>query len=142
MHPRSGGVDPGRDGCRVPIPWSGDTPPYGFSPPGVETWLPQPDTWAALTVAAQAGDPGSMLRLYRDALRQRRDLRASGAHRFDWLDLGPDVLAFRRGASFVSVTNLSDGPVDLPAGARVRLASVPVEGGRLPADASAWLELA
>ena len=32
MHFQSGGVDPGRDGCRVPLPWSGDTPPFGFSP--------------------------------------------------------------------------------------------------------------
>ena len=32
MHVRSGGVDPGRDGCRVPLPWSGTQPPYGFSP--------------------------------------------------------------------------------------------------------------
>ncbi|MFI2708346.1 glycoside hydrolase family 13 protein, partial [Nocardioides sp. CER28] len=51
MHARSGGVDPGRDGCRVPLPWSGAEPPYGFSPAGVETWLPQPPDWAALTVA-------------------------------------------------------------------------------------------
>ena len=32
MHARSGGIDPGRDGCRVPLPWSGDEPPFGFSP--------------------------------------------------------------------------------------------------------------
>ncbi len=51
------------------------------------------------------------------------------------------VIAFRRGR-FVAVTNLSEAPVDLPAGARIRLASAPVEGGRLPADASAWLDLA
>ena len=31
MHARSGGVDPGRDGCRVPLPWAGEAPPYGFS---------------------------------------------------------------------------------------------------------------
>ena len=36
MHVRSGGVDPGRDGCRVPLPWSGDEPPYGFSPAGAD----------------------------------------------------------------------------------------------------------
>ncbi len=34
MHARSGGVDPGRDGCRVPLPWSGDARPFGFSPDG------------------------------------------------------------------------------------------------------------
>ncbi len=73
MHARSGGVDPGRDGCRVPFPWSGATPPYGFSDRPVEPWLPQPGDWAALTAAVQAGDPGSMLELYRSALRLRRE---------------------------------------------------------------------
>ena len=27
---RSGGTDRGRDGCRVPLPWSGKEPPFGF----------------------------------------------------------------------------------------------------------------
>lgn len=29
---RTNGEDPGRDGCRVPLPWNGTTEPYGFSP--------------------------------------------------------------------------------------------------------------
>jgi alpha-glucosidase len=145
MHARSGGVDPGRDGCRVPFPWSGTEPPYGFSPRPVDTWLPQPAGWGSRTAAAQAGDPGSTLALYRDALRLRRhrpELGAGdGAGALRWLDLGPDVIAFVRGERFASVTNLSDGPVDLPTPARVTLASTPVEGGVLPVDATAWLDL-
>ena len=45
---RSGHTDRGRDGCRVPVPWSGDAPPYGFSPAGATAppWLPQPAGWA------------------------------------------------------------------------------------------------
>jgi len=31
---RSGRTVRGRDGCRVPIPWEGDAPPFGFGPPG------------------------------------------------------------------------------------------------------------
>ena len=71
MHARSGGVDPGRDGCRVPLPWSGETEPFGFSPDGATSrpWLTQPSHWADLTVERQAADPDSMLRLYREALR-------------------------------------------------------------------------
>jgi alpha-glucosidase len=145
MHARSGGVDPGRDGCRVPFPWSGTAPPYGFSPRPVGTWLPQPPDWGSRTAAAQAGDPGSMLALYREALRLRHDRpdlgAGSGRGRFRWLDLGPDVIAFGRGDRFVCVTNLSGGPVDLPSPAQVLLASTPVGGGQLPADATAWLEL-
>jgi alpha-glucosidase len=44
----SGRAERGRDGCRVPIPWSGSAPPFGFSPPdaGAPPWLPQPPSWA------------------------------------------------------------------------------------------------
>ncbi|MEV6495471.1 glycoside hydrolase family 13 protein, partial [Actinoplanes sp. NPDC051633] len=67
MHTRSGGADPGRDGCRVPMPWSSGAS-LGFSPPGAAApWLPQPESWASLTVAAQTADPSSMLSLYRAA---------------------------------------------------------------------------
>ena len=73
MFLRSGGAMRGRDGCRVPLPWSGSTPPFGFSPEGVQPWLPQPESWRDLTVEAESGDPESMLSLYRAALRLRRD---------------------------------------------------------------------
>jgi alpha-glucosidase len=46
---RSGGTDGFRDGCRVPIPWAGDSPSYGFGP-GSASWLPQPPEWAGLSV--------------------------------------------------------------------------------------------
>jgi glycosidase len=60
MWHRSGGLDPGRDGCRVPIPWSGSKPPYGFSPnEEMRLWLDQPDNWAPLSVDAQTADPAS-----------------------------------------------------------------------------------
>ena len=32
---RSGHTERGRDGCRVPLPWEGDEPPFGFSPGAV-----------------------------------------------------------------------------------------------------------
>ena len=139
MHFRSGGVDPGRDGCRVPLPWSGTRPPFGFSPtPDAEPWLPQPDAWSGLTVEHQAADPGSMLRLYRSALALRRDPALRGPLR--WLDLGPSVLAFARGEHLVCVVNLGADPVDLPPHAEVLLASAPLDpDGRLPHDAAVWL---
>jgi alpha-glucosidase len=139
MHERSGGIDPGRDGCRVPIPWSGDTPPYGFSRVAIEPWLPQPDDWATLTAAAEEANPDSMLALYRAGLSLRRERPELGSGSLAWLDLGPDVIAFRRGDHFVSVTNLSGGPIELPTSDRIWLASAPLEGGRLPVDATTWL---
>ncbi|MDP9117004.1 MAG: glycoside hydrolase family 13 protein, partial [Actinomycetota bacterium] len=64
---RSGHTDRGRDGERVPMPWSGAAPPYGFSDTAA-TWLPMPGDWAPLTAAAQEADPGSTLSLYRRAI--------------------------------------------------------------------------
>src|SRR6266480_3767394 len=73
MWHRSGGVDPGRDGCRIPLPWGGDRPPYEFSPVGAaHPWLEQPDNWGRLSVAAQSESTTSMLALYRTGLRFRR----------------------------------------------------------------------
>jgi len=138
MHARSGGLDPGRDGCRVPLPWSGDRPPYGFGQ-GLETWLPQPDDWAGLTVDAQIGDAKSMLELYRTALGLRRSHADFASGDLRWLNLGQDVIAFHRGPGLTSVTNLTGGRLDLPPHEHVWLASAPLEGGRLPADATAWL---
>ena len=143
MYHRSGGTDPGRDGCRVPLPWSGDEPPFGFSPEIAtdDPWLPQPAAWAALTVEAQAADPDSMLSLYRSMLAIRRaepDLRGSDLR---WLHTTSDVLAFRRGARFVCLTNVSARPVSLPAGASPLLASAPLVDGWLPVDATAWVRI-
>lgn len=134
MWHRSGRTDPGRDGCRVPLPWSGDEPPFGFSSGG-RPWLPQPAAWKAYTVEAQTGDPHSMLELYRNALRLRRSFRDAP---FAWLDLGSDVLAFERGEHVV-VVNLSDREVALPAHHEVLLASRLLVDGRLQPDAAAWL---
>ncbi|GAB2577850.1 alpha-glucosidase [Paractinoplanes abujensis] len=133
---RTGGAQRGRDGCRVPLPWSGNVPSFGFGP-GREAWLPQPATWRALTAERQAADPSSMLQLYRAALTLRRPIDPAAP--LTWLPTGPDVLAFRRGPGFVCVANLGDAPAPLPAGASVMLASGPIDAGTLPADTTAWL---
>lgn len=140
MHARSGGVDPGRDGCRVPLPWSGARAPFGFSSPHATgtPWLPQPDDWARYTVEAEEADPGSMLSLYRAALRIRKSDAALGDGAFAWLALGPEALAFRRGDDFVSVTSF-DAPVELPPHREVLLASSEVADGVLPPNSTAWL---
>jgi alpha-glucosidase len=142
MHFRSGGVDPGRDGCRVPLPWSGEAAPFGFGTDAAHaTWLPQPAGWAPYTVASQEQDASSTLHLYRDAIAARRgsdDLR-DGA--LEWVELGADVLAFRRGEHTLSVTNLGPVPIDLPAHAGVILASAPLEAGVLPRDTTVWLRV-
>lgn len=136
---RSGHTERGRDGCRVPIPWSQGRVPYGFGPEGSTPWLPQPASWAGLSVQAQQGDPGSTLTMYQQALRLRRGLFATGGGALGWLELGsPDVLAFTRGGLACAV-NLGPSEVELPIGAEVLLASGPLgTGGTLPADTAVW----
>jgi glycosidase len=135
---RTEGAAVGRDGCRVPLPWSGSAPPYGFADRPVRTWLPQPD-WSAMTVAAQTAQPDSMLTLYRTALRLRREHPALGDGDLEWLDLGDDVLAFAREPGFVFVLNMGDHAIDLPAGHEILLASHPLPDGLLPPDSAVWL---
>ncbi|QMU71269.1 glycoside hydrolase family 13 protein [Streptacidiphilus sp. P02-A3a] len=136
-----------RDGCRVPLPWSGDQPPYGFGAAvGGPSWLPQPAHWSALSVQTQAGDPASTLELYRAALALRRRHPALGAGTsVRWLDLAPGLLAFRRDSprgSLVCVANTTGAPVRTPSPGRPLLASeAPVADGAevlLPADSASW----
>ncbi|WP_210649265.1 glycoside hydrolase family 13 protein [Nocardioides sp. SYSU D00065] len=126
----------GRDGCRVPIPWSGSEAPYGFGPGAGQPWIPQPPHWAPLTVAAQADDPSSTLSFYREALRTRRDFAWTAGDEVEIVSAGPEVLTFRRGPLTV-VLNCGDSAVELPAG-ELLLASGPVDG-TLPPDTAAWL---
>jgi alpha-glucosidase len=133
---RSGHTDRGRDGCRVPLPWAGDHPPFGFTAEGVVPWLPQPPAWSPLTVAAQDADPDSTLSLYRAALRLRRALPELHTAPLSWRPSGDDVLAFDRGPGFACVVNLSARPVALEG--HVLLASGPCSGD-LPPDTAVWL---
>jgi alpha-glucosidase len=133
---RTKGADPGRDGCRVPLPWSGSRPPYGFGGPG---WLPQPTDWARWTVEAQDADPDSTLWLYRHALAIRRAEPALRGGPMVWLETPPDVLAFSRGECFTCAVNLSGAPVALPPHESVLLMSGPLIAGLLPPDTSVWL---
>jgi alpha-glucosidase len=137
---RSGGVDPGRDGCRIPLPWTGDRPPYGFSRDGADrAWLDQPDDWAPLTVAAESENETSMLSLYRAGLALRRSAPWSPDGALTWLSSPDSVLAFARGEGFACLVNFGAVPVELPAGSRVVLASDELEGGAVPQDTTVWL---
>nr|WP_232531936.1 alpha-amylase family glycosyl hydrolase [Microbacterium halophytorum] len=136
---RSPGVDVGRDGCRVPLPWASGGPSFGFGANGAH--LPQPAWFGEYSAEAQEGDPGSTLTLYRNALALRRELQSG--EELEWLDdaCNGEVLAFTRTNGWVNVTNFGSTPVDLPAG-EVLLTSAPLDGGRLPGAATAWLRAA
>ncbi|MBA2298327.1 MAG: hypothetical protein H0W14_09860, partial [Actinobacteria bacterium] len=127
---RTQGERPGRDGCRVPIPWTSGPPGFGFT--SGTPWLPIPAEWDALTVSEQTGDPHSMLELYRSALA----LRPKDAP-FAWLASPPGTLAFGRG-ELLCIVNLDASPIPLPAG-DLLLASGPDVNGSLPPDTTAWV---
>ncbi|KIF67371.1 alpha-glucosidase, partial [Streptomyces sp. AcH 505] len=132
------------------------------------SWLPQPDSWAELSVEAQTGDPDSTLELYRAALAVRRAHPALGAgSSVTWLEAPDGVLAFRRdpadtpvtadgaGGAVVCTVNLTGAPITLPRPGRMLVASstatatdaashtAAVDGGssmeiKIPADTAIW----
>ncbi|KAB8190846.1 alpha-amylase [Nonomuraea phyllanthi] len=135
---QSGGALPGRDGCRVPIPWTVDAPSHGFSPGGVEPWLPQPATFAELSVEKQEGDAESTLEFYRRALACRRDLVKRIPYTLEWLESPEGALFFSRG-SLTCAVNCGLGPVRLPEHDEVLLSSGPLRRDLLPPDTAVWL---
>ena len=140
---RTDGEHTGRDGCRIPIPWSASGPSLGFGPTAT-TWLPQPAAYRELAVDRQEGVPGSTLELYRHLLDLRRAY-ALGSGSLEWLEAyvdDPDVVAFRSTdgdrADVTVLVNLGLAPVALPAGAQVLAASEEITSGSVPTDTAVW----
>jgi len=157
----------GRDGCRTPMPWNGDTH-AGFTQAGLTQagsttgapWLPIPATHRARSVAVQDADPDSVLNAVRAFLRWRRHQPALTAGTIRFLDAPEPVLAFIReertespqDQSLLAVFNLSGSAVvwSLPPGLQVLPVDAPgVHGGRidgahlqLPAHGSYYATLA
>jgi alpha-glucosidase len=132
---RSGGAETGRDGCRVPLPWTVGGPSFGFS--AGPAHLPQPAWFGPLSVEAAERDPASTLALYRQALGWRRKLQ--GPESLEWMPgTNGQVLHFGRPGGWRSVTNFGPGAVPLPHG-NVVLASSPLHEGLLPANTTAWI---
>ncbi|SDD13609.1 glycoside hydrolase family 13 protein [Actinokineospora iranica] len=140
---RTQGVDFGRDGCRVPLPWSAQPGSFGFSPPEATAapWLPQPDWFGKYAVAEQAADAGSMLALHRAALRVRRTEPGLTAPEFTWLDAPPNVMLFARGNGVACAVNFGAAPFELPEGSEVLLSSTPLANGAVSTDTAVWLRL-
>jgi len=140
---RTQGVEAGRDGCRVPLPWVADAPGYGFSPTG-ETWLPQPGSFRAHAADVEATAPGSTLQMYRSALRLRREA-SLGTGSLTWEPAwsgSADVVALRN-REVVVLANLGTEPVKVPNGVKVLVASGPLVGDEsgallVPTDTTVW----
>ena len=143
MFHRTQGARRGRDGCRVPLPWSASADSFGFSPTGAHAspWLPQPEWFANHAVDRQLECGESMLWLYREAIALRRRVPAMSSGRFRWLPTEPGVLAFTRGDGFACIVNCSSRPVCALPGSRLLLGSDAEVCEKLPPDSAGWFLL-
>jgi alpha-glucosidase len=143
---RTKGAQKGRDGARVPLPWNGETAPFGFTTG--KPWLPLTDQWKELTIEKQNADPKSTLNLYRAALKLRRDhLIDQGS--ITWLE-SPDhglksdsLLAVRRGNISIYM-NLSNSPAEVEITGKLLIVSAGVVDARdgkltIPAISTIWV---
>ncbi|MDR2931465.1 MAG: glycoside hydrolase family 13 protein [Propionibacteriaceae bacterium] len=141
---RSPGHNVGRDGCRVPLPWTASGPSFGFGSAG--SHLPQPAWFGDYAVERQEADPNSTLALYRRALQLRRELQ--GPQRLTWVESGSArsrVLHFVRPGGWHVLTNFADhrltwGQLGLvqPSADRILLATTELTQSAVPAHTTAW----
>jgi alpha-glucosidase len=136
------GANPGRDGCRVPLPWRQGAPNAGFST--AKPWLPMPGGWDRRAVDAQSRSSGSNLSLYRRVLALGRRLAHRLPSTMRWEVAPEGCLRYRRGLIVVAC-NFTRRRVELSAGGRLLVASGPgvkLGGGSLslPADSAVWIE--
>ncbi|MDT5351967.1 MAG: alpha-glucosidase, partial [Mycobacterium sp.] len=134
---RSGHTRRGRDASRVPEPWEGDAPPFGFSD-SPDTWLPLPPEWAALTVDKQLADADSTLSFFCHAIELRRDRTEFDGSTVEWLDSPADGLVFRLSSGLLCALNAGRRAMALPDG-ELLLASGALVDGKLPPNTAAWL---
>ncbi|WP_407289360.1 glycoside hydrolase family 13 protein [Streptomyces sp. BP-8] len=137
---RTGSRQHVRDGCRVPLPWSGQASPFGFTATAdaAPTWLPQPAWFAEHTTDRALSDTRSFWHLYREALQLRRSLPQLGEGTLRWLPSSPLVLAFVRGDGLVCAVNFGTEPVPAPVPGLPLLASGDCPPGTLPGSTAAW----
>jgi alpha-glucosidase len=140
---RTKGEQKGRDAARVPIPWSGTEPPYGFGA-NARTWLPMPDGWAEVTIAAEDDDPHSTLNQYRAMLRLRHANPALASSSLSVEVIDGHLLVIGRGPDFTCLVNCGTETVTAEVVGRTLVASDPSvteEGGRvtLPPSTGAWI---
>lgn len=142
-------VDVGRDGCRVPLPWSSTGSSFGFGDGG--SHLPQPEWFAKNSVEIESSNPQSPLSTFRKALELRKGLVA--AEEMQWHETGDaNVLHFSRPNGWHCITNFGRGHFDLTGKGEILHSSAPLaqagiylihgvetRGNELPPATTVWL---
>jgi len=144
---RTGGIDKGRDGARVPMPWSNDLN-FGFTKGN--PWLPMSFDLSE-SVETQMQVKESSLNLYRSSLEIRSGhpaLKKSRDQKIVWLETPRGVIGFNRTPGLVVYANTTNQEVliKLSRPAKLLLASandVKIVGSDLylTADSTCWLEM-
>jgi alpha-glucosidase len=144
-------VDVGRDGCRVPLPWSSTGTSFGFGDGG--SHLPQPKWFANNSVELESADAQSPLSTFRKALELRKGLVTS--EEMQWHETGDaSVLHFSRPNGWHCITNFGRGHFDLTGKGEIIHASAPLaeagiylihgvesRGNDLPPATTVWLRV-
>ena len=126
----------GRDGARVPLPWTRGGTNFGFG--GGTPHLPQPEWFVDFSVEAESGTTGSPLEVFRAALKLRRELQC--AEEIIWHDTtSEDVLHFSRPNGWNCITNFRASKYPMPAG-EIILASSPLVDGKIAAGTTVWFK--
>jgi len=129
-------AEKGRDGCRVPIPWTKSTKNFGFGD-GKPAHLPQPDWYGESSVEAETGVEGSTLEMYTTALGFRKKLQSG--EDLEWVDAPEGVIRFKR-EGWEVVFNMAGEDVDIE-GREVLVKSGELVNGKVGAHTSVWLKV-
>jgi alpha-glucosidase len=142
---RTKGEIKGRDGARVPLPWNGESTPFGFTTG--KAWLPIAQSWSEFTIEKELADPKSSLHLYQSALNLRKEFM-NGAGEITWVqspkhaNRGQSLLAYRRGSVTV-IMNLTDSVQECAIEGKLLIVSSGTVDARdeikvIPARSCAW----
>lgn len=130
-------IDKGRDGCRVPLPWTKTGPSFGFGSGGAH--LPQPENFGENSVEVESADPNSPLSIFRKALALRKTLIAP--EEITWHETGDaNVLHFSRPNGWNCITNFGRNYFGFGVIGELLHASGPLgAAGDLPAATTVWV---
>lgn len=142
---RSKGADLGRDGARVPLPWSSHEKNFGFT--ADTPWLPMMDSYAEYTIDKEVRDPHSSLNFYKKTLELRKRHAALGGEgAITFLESDPGVLAFTRVPGLAVVANTTDHEITMKIEAESIIhtsksgVQFAAELLQLPAHTTVWLQ--
>jgi len=136
MWERSHHAAKGRDGCRVPLPWSANEKSFGFS--SGTPHLPQPSGFGLFAADKQDRVSGSTLEMYRNAIKIRKQILVGES--FSWIENpNSNVLHFQRENGWQCMTNFGSDSVPLPEGTLL-IASTSESPEMLLPNTTVWVQ--